>query len=569
MKVRKFSIANKLIIGVILLFLISDIVLGLVIYNKSEKMLFEQIENNTMSVADSIANGIDGHVVESLKPGDEETEAYLNLSHKLTTYIERTGVEYVYLIRPSANGGIEYTADAEFEDASMIGDVFDDDEVLPAFSGESVASSEPYTDEWGRHVSAYSPIYADDKIVAAVGVDVSMEWVEQQTVSLLRQIILVCGIVLVVGVFVLVILSGALKRKFALLNDKIEELTAGGGDLTRKIELTSGDEFEVIGGNINRLIEFIREMLLSISKDSSRLNTASSSIAENVRGTRKEAASISDTMSDMSRTMEETAASVSEINNLVTGINASFDDIAKEIDGGRGFAQDIKGSAAEVGKSAEKQRQKTEIMMADKVEAVSEKIERSKAVSSIENLTGNIISIANQTNLLALNASIEAARAGEAGKGFAVVAEEIGELANNSQAAASEIKSVSSEVISAVNELSTEAQDLIRFVNETTLTGLDNLTSISDDYRQSAERVSEMMERFADSIAEISVNIEHIQNSTDAVNRAVETATASVSETAKKSVEMSDNMSRIDEDAAASNGISQGLEAEVSRFKLE
>ena len=249
MKVRKFSIANKLIIGVIILFLISDVVLGLLIYHKSQTMLLEQIKSNTMSVASSIANAIDGTIVASLEPGDEETDEYVNLSHELTAYIERAGVEFVYLIRSTADGGIEYTADAEIEDASMIGDEFTDDEALPALSGEVVASSEPYSDEWGNHISAYSPIYAGDKVVAAVGVDVSMDWIEQQTASLLREIILVCVIVLVVGALVLIILSKTLKRKFVMLNNKIVELTAGGGDLTQKIELNSGDEFEVIGEN--------------------------------------------------------------------------------------------------------------------------------------------------------------------------------------------------------------------------------------------------------------------------------------------------------------------------------
>ena len=84
---------------------------------------------------------------------------------------------------------------------------------------------------------------------------------------------------------------------------------------------------------------------------------------------------------------------------------------------------------------------------------VNEKIERSKAVEEISELTTEIINITDQTNLLALNASIEAARAGEAGRGFAVVADEIGKLASNSAVAAGEIRRVSAEVISAVNEL--------------------------------------------------------------------------------------------------------------------
>jgi len=77
------------------------------------------------------------------------------------------------------------------------------------------------------------------------------------------------------------------------------------------------------------------------------------------------------------------------------------------------------------------------------------------------------------------------------------------------------------------------------------------------------------MERFSTSTTQIGMNIDHIRESTDVVNRAVEEAADGVSRTAEQTVQMSDNISRIDEDAAASSEISDGLKAEVGRFRLQ
>ena len=570
MKVRKISISLKLVIGVLVVFLLSDLCIGLIIYNRSKALLETQIKDNALNIASCAAASIDPALFVTIEPGDEEgAENYETIRSALTVFFDNAGVEYVYSVKQS-DDGVVYVVDSDPDDPGLPGDEFEsDDDTLLALSGSKVVNKEPYTDKWGTHISAYSPIFDGNTVVGAAVVDISMDWIKAQTAALFKMIILICIIIMGIGTVILFVVTRLLTRKLQVLNDKIVDLTRGDGDLTKTIELKTGDELEVIADNVNDLISFIRYMMVKIKNDSGRLNETSADIADNVKGAKSDAQSISNTMTDMSSTMEETSASLNEINELMSEITASFEDIAEEIDGGRSFSHEVKGAAEKTGQTAEEERTVTKTKVNDMADSVNDKIERSKAVSRIDDLTKNIIAIANQTNLLALNASIEAARAGEAGKGFAVVATEIGDLASDSQKAASEIQAVSSEVISSVNELAKEAQELLAFVNETTMEGFDDLVRISDEYKGSAEKIDEMMVRFSEAFEQIRNNIDSIKMSTDAVNTAVEDAANGVSETAERSIEMTNNMSRIDESAVSSSGIAGELSEEVGKFKLE
>ncbi|MCR5824239.1 MAG: methyl-accepting chemotaxis protein [Lachnospiraceae bacterium] len=569
MKVRKISLTNKLILGVVALFLVSDVILGFLTYRKCDDMLTAQIKRNGESTAKSVAAIVDGNLLVTLQEGDEDTEEYLEVSNMFTRLIDEAGVEYIYAIRRSKNGGIEYVIDEQAEDASSIGDVFEDEEAEPALKGTVVSNGEPYTDAWGTHVSSYAPVYLGNKVVGGIGVDVSLDFIKSQTASLLRVIVGACAGILAGGVILLVFIGRILSHKFVVLNGKIADLTCGDGDLTKHIEIKTGDEFETISDNVNKLMEFIRDMLLAIKRESDELDDASAIIAQNVRNAGSEARTVSDTMTNMSATMEEAASSLNEINSLMADITDTFNGIVTEIDDGKNFANDVKKASSDTGAKAEQEKEEAKTKVTSIAEIVTDKIERSRAVSRIEDLTGNIIAISNQTNLLALNASIEAARAGESGRGFAVVATEIGELANNSQRAASEIQAVSAEVVSAVNDLSEEAKKLLDFVNGTTLEGFGDLVQISVEYRQSAERIADMMERFANATQQIRSNIDSIRVSTNAVNASVDGASKGIVKTTEKSIEMSESMEQIDKEAASSSAISKDLRTEVGKFKLE
>ena len=94
MKVRKVSIATKLILIVMVLFLIMDIVLGFVTYTSASKMVINQIKNTGQSVASCVAAEVDGNILLSVQPGEETSDEYMSQSILLTEFLESSGCEH-------------------------------------------------------------------------------------------------------------------------------------------------------------------------------------------------------------------------------------------------------------------------------------------------------------------------------------------------------------------------------------------------------------------------------------------------------------------------------------------
>ena len=95
MKVRKISITKQLIIIVIALFVVADIIMSIVIYNKAGNILNLEIKKNAEAIASSTAALVDGNIVASVQPGDEESDAYMEVSNMLTSILDASGVEYL------------------------------------------------------------------------------------------------------------------------------------------------------------------------------------------------------------------------------------------------------------------------------------------------------------------------------------------------------------------------------------------------------------------------------------------------------------------------------------------
>ena len=569
MKTRRLSLSKKIFIIVIALLLVIDVAMGAIFYTRSKKLLETQIKDNAQNISNCVAATVDTDALQAVQ-GEEDMESpeFALVHEQLTVFYDNAGVEYVYTIRQTDDGPI-YVVDSDPEEPGLPGDEFEgDDDTDAAFTGKQVVNDEPYTDEWGTHITAYSPIMADGKVIALACVDLSYDWVKQQTGKLFALILVICIVALVLGAVVSFIVSCSIGKKFNVLNNKISDLVEGGGDLTRPIDMQSGDEFEVISENINALIEYIREIMLNISEYAGTLKGDTERIAGNMKTTMGSANDVSSTMEQISASMAQTTASINESNMLMGNIMEEFKEIVDMLKSGSDYVGDVKKEAQGIGTQAVSEKTDAERAVESMREQVAICIERSKQVEQIDVLTQDILNITDQTSLLALNASIEAARAGEQGKGFAVVASEIGTLAKNSAESAGEIQEVSNAVISAVNALAKETEKLLDFVGSSAMKGYGDLVDTSEKYRESADRMDQMMRDVYAIAGRMKDDIGRIREYTDAIDKVASDSSDEISHAAENMTDMSEHLSDIGAQTNSSSEMTDALFAEVNRFKL-
>lgn len=424
--------------------------------------------------------------------------------------------------------------------------------------------------EDGDLITVYKPIEDNaGKVVAILGCDYDASSITAELQKAVVQTLQIGGICLILAILILTIIVSRITKGLMQVNAKIYDLVHNEGDLTQKLDVRSGDELELIAGNVNELLAYIRKIMIGISSGSMRLMSSSRKMVDHLSSADESITDVSATMQEMSAAMEETTSSLNQITEAIDEIYSSVERIAGNADAGKVSSQEMESRASGANDAAAEGEKKANIETEKMADSLNEKIAKSKSVEQIEILTSNIIEITEQTNLLALNASIEAARAGEAGRGFAVVADEIGKLAGNSADAAAKIRQVSAEVIQAVDELAEGSQQMIEFVRNSTEEGFGGLVATSENYATDANAMRAMMEQFAQTAEELRSTMDGIRESISAVNIAVEESAKGIAGVSESSVQLTGNVNDIQSEASDNNGIAEDLATEVGKFKLE
>ena len=570
-KTRKMGIQLKIMIPTIIVLIVACVFMGGSSYTQISSGMVEIGVEQAKMAADIAVTVVDGDLLVGLQPGDENSRAYKSVLESLRTIQKTCGIEFLYTLYTDGET-VYYGVDTdESEDQCAIGDEFESsyEELAGVFAGEEYVQDYIDESEYGDLISAYCPIYnSKGEVVAILGSDYNASNISARIAKNLRYITILAAIAIVGAVVILTFIIGRIVKGLRNVNQKVYDLVNNEGDLTQKLDIRSGDEMELIAGNINALLEYIRGIMKNISENSTQLKESSKVMADNLMSAEMSISDVSATMEEMSAAMEETNASLNQINEEVLRVTEAVDTIADSANQGSADSNAIMEEAVRIYQDAVEQQRNAKEQAQEMAQVVNEKIERSKAVEEISELTAEIINITDQTNLLALNASIEAARAGEAGRGFAVVADEIGKLASNSAEAAGEIRRVSAEVISAVNELAKEAEAMLTFMEETAMTGYEKLLETSEEYRKNVGDMNGMMREFAGGSQQLRENIDNIKEAIESVNVAVEESTKGIGNVAETAVSLTSAVADIGTEADANMDIAQQLNAEVNKFKI-
>ena len=569
-RTRGLTIRAKILIPSIIIVVL---VCGLMGYNSytrfEESMVRMGVEEADMA-ATIVADSLDANLVSEVTVGSEGTQVYQNLQGNLRKKQKACGIAFLYTLYTDGKK-VYYGVDSD-EDAAKVGDEFADSyaELEPVFGGKEYIQDYIDHTEDGDLITVYKPIEDNaGKVVAILGCDYDASSIAAELQEAVVRTLQIGGICLLLAILILTIIVSRITKGLMQVNAKIYDLVHNEGDLTQKLDVRSGDELELIAGNVNELLAYIRKIMIGISSGSMRLMSTSRKMVDHLSSADESITDVSATMQEMSAAMEETTSSLNQITEAIDEIYLSVERIAGNADAGKVSSQEMESRASGANDAAAEGEKKANIETEKMAASLNEKIAKSKSVEQIEVLTSNIIEITEQTNLLALNASIEAARAGEAGRGFAVVADEIGKLAGNSADAAAKIRQVSAEVIQAVDELAEGSQQMIEFVRNSTEEGFGGLVATSENYATDANAMRAMMEQFAQTAEELRSTMDGIRESISAVNIAVEESAKGIAGVSESSVQLTGNVNDIQSEASDNNGIAEDLATEVGKFKLE
>lgn len=564
------GIQGKLIISFVILIFIINLVTGVVQYKSSNEREFQNTRQDVLKLAAAAALLIDGDSHQKLtKEQDQLSDTFKEIKTKMQSFQKETGIEYIYTLVQSGDDKTRFIIDAAETDPTELGYEYD---YLPAmesaFNGTASADEHMYKDEWGTFLSGYAPVKnSDGEIVAIVGLDIDVSDIVAQKTKLIRGI----AINIIVSMILAVLLSTLLSRKIVkpvhYLVERFKELSLAGGDLTKRIEINTGDELETLSNAVTDFIGNIRDIVQQIIQNSEGVANSADDLNNYISENQKTMEEVTNAIQGIAEGASEQAGNVNEISHWIQKIASDINENEKKVSNINDSVEETRKLINNGVNAVNNQTIKTEenFNAFNRVAEVVKKL--ANEAEKVENILLTIKNISEQTNLLALNAAIEAARAGEHGKGFSIVADEVRKLAEESKIAVSEI----GQILQGIN---IDTKDVIQEINNADLIAKEQkvaVDSTSITFKEMTKEVEGMInsiQMISTSFKEISKNTNNISDKIQDISSVSEENVAVVEEVSASSEEQSASMEEIGVTAENLHQLSEKLKNIIFKFKV-
>ena len=249
--------------------------LGYMLTRESAKAIRTQIESRMLDVANTAAAMLDGDVLGELEAEDAGTQEYQSVFRMLTHFKQHIELEYIYCLRDMGNKEFVFMIDSDPDAPGSFGERVPYTDALYAASlGTPAVDKEPYTDNWGRFYSAYSPVFdSHNRVAGIVAVDFSADWYERQIAHLVKTTLTVSAVSLVFAALIITLITAKFRKRFRQLFDEMNLVSEGIVTLVNEVapgsetqahteEIPdSGDEIKALGDRMHALQDKLGEQI--------------------------------------------------------------------------------------------------------------------------------------------------------------------------------------------------------------------------------------------------------------------------------------------------------------------